>query len=89
MPAKLDSSVYLDTILDTGPSADCVDGQLQENNLLQPFLANKEALLTTLKVAVHTVPGCDDVLAAMANLSIECLEQVRASCVHGVHPRGG
>ena len=47
----------------------------QENTLLQPFLANKEALLTQLKVAVHEVPGCDDVLVAMANLSIECLEQ--------------
>eukprot|EP00316_Scyphosphaera_apsteinii_P002202 CAMPEP_0119338162 /NCGR_PEP_ID=MMETSP1333-20130426/95505_1 /TAXON_ID=418940 /ORGANISM="Scyphosphaera apsteinii, Strain RCC1455" /LENGTH=286 /DNA_ID=CAMNT_0007349377 /DNA_START=30 /DNA_END=886 /DNA_ORIENTATION=+ len=47
----------------------------QENNLLQPFLAHKEKLLFEMKQAVHKVPGYDDVLAAMANLTLEYLEQ--------------
>ena len=47
----------------------------QENNLLQPFLANKEALITSLKITVSKVPDGATVLAAMGNLCIECLEQ--------------
>ena len=47
-----------------------------ENNQLQPFLANPEVLVTALKTAVNQVAGHEDVLAAMAQLSVECLEQV-------------
>ena len=45
-----------------------------ENNLLQPFLANQQTLLTALKTAVHRMPGFDSVLADMATLAIEHLE---------------
>jgi len=47
----------------------------QENNLLQPFLANNESITVALKTAVDKVPGHEDVLAAMASLCVECLEQ--------------
>ena len=49
-----------------------------ENNQLQPFLANHEVLVTALKTAVNQVAGHEDVLAAMAQLSVECLEQVKS-----------
>ena len=45
-----------------------------ENNLLQPFLANQQTLLTALKTAVQRLPGHDAVLADMATLAIEHLE---------------
>lgn len=54
------------------PNADSIT---QENTLLQPFLANRESLLTHLKESSEKVPGHEVVLATMANLCTECLEQ--------------
>ena len=45
-----------------------------ENGLLQPFLAVPQTLLTALRVATHKIPGFDTVLADMATLAIESLE---------------
>lgn len=45
-----------------------------ENKLLQPFLANQQSLLTALRIAVQRMSGFDTVLAEMANLAIEHLE---------------
>lgn len=48
-----------------------------ENNQLQPFLGQRHVLMAALKAAVGQVAGHEDVLAAMAQLSVECIEQAR------------
>ena len=48
-----------------------------ENDQLQPFLGQRNVLMTALKAAVDRVAGHEDVLAAMAQLSVECIEQAR------------
>ena len=48
-----------------------------ENDQLQPFLSQRNVLMTALKAAVGQVAGHEDVLAAMAQLSVECIEQAR------------
>ena len=56
--------------------SDIPDAELitNENGLLQPFLAVPQTLLTALRVATHKIPGFDTVLADMATLAIESLE---------------
>ena len=53
------------------PDADTIT---QDNNLLQPFLANKESLVSALKSQISKIVGGESVLAAMGNMCIECLE---------------
>ena len=54
------------------PNADSIT---LENARLQPFLSNKESLMSFLKSSLEKVPGHELVLASMANLCLECLEQ--------------
>ena len=53
------------------PDAEAVTN---ENNLLQPLLANPQAMLQALKTSVQQLPGFDAVVADMATLAIEHLE---------------
>ena len=54
------------------PNADTI---VLETNLLQPFLASHFGMMTHLQSSVEQVPGHELVLASMANLCLECLEQ--------------